>query len=55
MANPPPPPSHLEDFMREKLLPLLFYVRLFVFLLVDLGLILFFVRSKSFRKKKKKY
>ena len=37
--------------MHEKLLPLLFFVRLFVFLLVGFGLICVFARSKSFRKK----
>ena len=38
--------------MHEKLLPLLFFVRLFVFLLVGFGLISVFVRSKCFCKKK---
>ena len=37
--------------MHEKLLPLLFFVRLLVFLLVGFGLICVFLRSKSFRKK----
>ena len=35
--------------MRERLLPLLFFIRLFVFLLVGFGLICIFVGSKSFR------
>ena len=38
--------------MCEKLLPLLFFVRLFSFLLVGFGLRCVFVRSKIFRKKK---
>ena len=37
--------------MHEKLLSLLFFVRLLVFLLVGFGLICVFLRSKSFRKK----
>ena len=40
--------------MRKKLLSLLFFVHLFVFLLVGFGLICVFVRSKSFHKKKQK-
>ena len=34
----------------EKLVPLLFFVRLFVFLLVGFGLVYVFVPLKSFRK-----
>ena len=39
----------LRRFLGEKFLPLLFFVRLFMFLLVGFGLICVFVCSKSFR------
>ena len=43
--------SLLEVFMRNKLLPLLVFVRLFVYL-IGIGLVCIFVRAKSLSTKK---